>query len=386
MKYDDRRCCREGLVVPLTTATPTSTRHSHDAPVTAPAILATDPADLDRPVPAESRAALAAAVLGFFIVTFDAVVVDVALPSIRADLGGGISGLQWVVDGYTLMFAALLLAAGAFSDRARRRRAFTVGVVVFVAASAACGLAPGLGTLVAARFAQGSAAAVMMPASMALIGQTYPDPTRRARAVAIWAMGGAIASSSGPVLGGLLTLVSWRLIFLINIPVGLVAVALAARIEPLAAPGRSLRRCRLRHRRGGDGRLHVRGDRGRRARLHRPGRARCVRRRRRCVAPRSLPGNGGRGIRWCRSSCSGDATSRSGGRRVRVRRRLLRAAVRDEPVPPAAARPVGVPDRAGVPADDGQRRRADPVQRPHRRASRRPPRRRRRTRPDGGRA
>ena len=121
--------------------------------------------------------------LGFFIVTFDAVVVNVALPSIRDDLGGGISGLQWVVDGYTLMFAALLLAAGAFSDRRGARRAFVVGVVGFVAASAACGLAPGLGTLIVARFVQGSAAAVMMPASMALIGQAYPDPTRRARAV-----------------------------------------------------------------------------------------------------------------------------------------------------------------------------------------------------------
>jgi MFS transporter, DHA2 family, methylenomycin A resistance protein len=176
-----------------------------------------------------SRAALAAAVLGFFIVTFDAVVVNVALPSIRADLGGGIAGLQWVVDGYTLMFAALLLAAGAFSDRTGARRAFTVGVVVFSAASAACGLAPGLGALIAARFVQGSAAAVMMPASMALIGQAYPDPSRRARAVAVWAMGGAIASSSALVLGGMLTTVSWRLIFLINIPVGIVAVSLVAR-------------------------------------------------------------------------------------------------------------------------------------------------------------
>ena len=179
-----------------------------------------------------SRAALAAAVLGFFIVTFDAVVVNVALPSIRTDLGGGIAGLQWVVDGYTLMFAALLLAAGAFSDRTGARRAFTIGVATFVAASAACGLAPELGTLVAARFVQGSAAAVMMPASMAMIGQAYPDPARKARAVAMWAMGGAIASSSGPVLGGLLTVVSWRLIFLINMPVGLAALLLVARTEP----------------------------------------------------------------------------------------------------------------------------------------------------------
>ena len=90
-----------------------------------------------------SRAALAAAVLGFFIVTFDAVVLNVSLPAIRTDLGGGITGLQWIVDGYTLMFAALLLAAGAFSDRTGARRAFIVGVVGFVAASAACGLAPG---------------------------------------------------------------------------------------------------------------------------------------------------------------------------------------------------------------------------------------------------
>jgi EmrB/QacA subfamily drug resistance transporter len=179
--------------------------------------------------PPAPRAAMSAAVLGFFIVTFDAVVVNVALPSIRSDLGGGISGLQWVVDGYTLMFAALLLAAGAFSDRRGARRAFIVGVVGFVAASAACGLAAGLGLLVAARFVQGSAAAVVMPASMALIGQAYPEPRLRARAVAIWAMGGAIASSSAPVLGGVLTVVSWRLIFLINVPVGVVAVAFAAR-------------------------------------------------------------------------------------------------------------------------------------------------------------
>ena len=179
-----------------------------------------------------SRAALAAVVLGFFIVTFDAVVLNVSLPSIRTDLGGGISGLQWVVDGYTLMFAALLLAAGAFSDRAGARRAFTVGVVGFIVASAACGLAPGLDALVAARFVQGAAAALLVPAAMALIGQAYPDPSARARAIGIWAMGGAVASSSAPVLGGVLTVASWRLIFLINIPVGIAAVTLAARAAP----------------------------------------------------------------------------------------------------------------------------------------------------------
>jgi MFS transporter, DHA2 family, methylenomycin A resistance protein len=176
--------------------------------------------------------ALAAAVLGFFMITLDAVVVNVALPSIRAGLGGGITGLQWVAAGYTLMFAALLLSAGSASDRFGPRRAFGIGLAVFVAASAACGLAPVMGALVAGRFVQGAAAAVMMPASMALIGQACPDPVRRARAVAVWAMGGAVASSAGPLLGGVLTSVSWRLIFVINVPAGAVALLLASRVQP----------------------------------------------------------------------------------------------------------------------------------------------------------
>jgi MFS transporter, DHA2 family, methylenomycin A resistance protein len=153
----------------------------------------------------------------------------VALPDIRHELAGGISGLQWVVDGYTVTFAALLLSAGSLADRAGARRAFGAGMVTFVAASVACGLAPSLGALVAARLIQGCAAAAMMPASMALISHAYPDPARRVRAVALWSMGGVAASTSGPVLGGLLTLVSWRLIFFVNVPAGLAALALLAR-------------------------------------------------------------------------------------------------------------------------------------------------------------
>ena len=178
-----------------------------------------------------SGVTLAAAVLGFFVITLDAVIVNVALPSIRRDLGGGMTGLQWVVDGYTLMFAALLLSAGALSDRVGARRAFATGLAVFVVASAACGLAPSLGALIVTRFVQGAAAAVMMPASMALVGQAYPAPAKRARAVAVWAMGGAVAASAGPVLGGLLTLATWRLIFFINLPVGVAALTLLARTE-----------------------------------------------------------------------------------------------------------------------------------------------------------
>jgi MFS transporter, DHA2 family, methylenomycin A resistance protein len=172
---------------------------------------------------------LAAALLGFFVVTLDAVIVNVALPDIRRDLAGGMSGLQWVVDGYTLMFAALLLSAGSLSDRAGARRAFGAGMIVFIVASAACGLAPSLPSLVAARFVQGAAAAAMMPSSMALLSHAYPDPARRARAVALWSMGGVAASTSGPILGGLLSLVSWRLIFFVNVPAGAVALVLLAR-------------------------------------------------------------------------------------------------------------------------------------------------------------
>ncbi|HEX6453404.1 MAG TPA: DHA2 family efflux MFS transporter permease subunit [Trebonia sp.] len=178
------------------------------------------------PAPAWS---LAAALLGFFVVTLDAVIVNVALPDIRRELAGGMSGLQWVVDGYTLMFAALLLSAGSLSDRAGARRSFGAGLAVFVLASVACGLAPSLSALVAARFVQGSAAAVMMPSSMALVSHAYPDPARRARAVALWSMGGVAASASGPVLGGVLSLVSWRLIFFVNIPAGALALVLLVR-------------------------------------------------------------------------------------------------------------------------------------------------------------
>ncbi|WP_027929120.1 MFS transporter [Amycolatopsis thermoflava] len=171
---------------------------------------------------------LLAALLGFFVVTLDAVVINIALPAIRTDLGGGMAGLQWVVDGYTLVFAAFLLTAGSLTDRIGAKRAFGLGVAGFALASAACVLAPGLGALVTFRFVQGAAAAVVMPSSMALIGQAYPDPGKRARAVALWAMGGALASSAGPVLGGVLALASWRWIFVINLPVGAVALVLLA--------------------------------------------------------------------------------------------------------------------------------------------------------------
>ncbi|MEV0150678.1 MULTISPECIES: MFS transporter [unclassified Nonomuraea] len=178
-----------------------------------------------------SPVVLGAALLGFFLISLDALIVTVALPDIGRSLGGGMSGLQWVVDGYTLMFAALMLSAGALSDRVGARQAYGGGLVLFALTSAACGLAPGLGVLVAARLVQGAAAAVMMPASLALVRQSFPDQARRARAIATWAVGGAVAVAAGPVLGGALTAsAGWRWIFFVNLPAGLLALALLARV------------------------------------------------------------------------------------------------------------------------------------------------------------
>ncbi|AAF84574.1 MFS transporter [Xylella fastidiosa] len=194
----------------------------------------------DAPTPAAQRraqATLIAVLLGFFVITLDAVVVNVALPTLAHDLGASVDGLQWVVDGYTLMFGALLLSAGALVDRIGARRAFGLGLVVFILASMACGGAPTLATLVVARLVQGAGAAVMMPASMSLIRQAYPDPVRRGHAVALWAMGGSVASTSGPVIGGWLVSLDWRWIFFVNLPVGLLTLAFLARTP--ASPRRA---------------------------------------------------------------------------------------------------------------------------------------------------
>ncbi|MFY4257951.1 MFS transporter [Achromobacter xylosoxidans] len=176
-----------------------------------------------------AQATLIAALLGFFVITLDAVVVNVALPTLAHDLGASVDGLQWVVDGYTLMFGALLLSAGALVDCIGARRAFSMGLVLFVLASMACGWASTLAILVVARLAQGVGAAALMPASMALIRQAYPDPIRRGHAVALWAMGGSVAATSGPVIGGWLVSLDWRWIFFINLPVGLLTLAFLAR-------------------------------------------------------------------------------------------------------------------------------------------------------------
>ena len=188
---------------------------------------------------------LFAALLGFVMIALDASAVNVALPAVGRGLGGSTAGLQWIVDAYTLMFAALLLSAGAFSDRLGAGRLYAGGAAAFTLASVACGLAPSLGFLVGARLVQGSAAALMLPSSLALVRQAFPDARARAAAIAQWTMAGAASTAVGPVLGGVLTSsVSWRSIFFLNLPVGLVVLAAlrrtgrsAQRPAPLDLPG-----------------------------------------------------------------------------------------------------------------------------------------------------
>jgi DHA2 family methylenomycin A resistance protein-like MFS transporter len=186
---------------------------------------------LERQEPAKLKWRLvAAASLGFGVVQLDVSVVNVAIKPIGAALGGGISGLQWVVSAYTIAFAGLILTAGALGDRVGARRVYVAGFIVFILASLACGLAPGLGFLIGARAVQGIGAAVLVPCSLMLLNHAHPDAATRGRAVGLWAAGASVALSGGPLVGGaLIAAIGWRAIFFINLPIGVVAVGLALR-------------------------------------------------------------------------------------------------------------------------------------------------------------
>ncbi|HET7016345.1 MAG TPA: MFS transporter [Streptosporangiaceae bacterium] len=167
------------------------------------------------------RATLAAASLGFSVIQLDVFVVNVGIKAIGTELGGGTSALQWVMSAYPLLLAAFILTAGALADRFGARRMYCTGFVVFVAASLACGLAPTMGVLIAARAVQGVGAAVLGACSLALLNHTFHDPAERTRAVGLWAAGASVALALGPVLGGLLIAgFGWRSIFFINLPIG----------------------------------------------------------------------------------------------------------------------------------------------------------------------
>jgi DHA2 family methylenomycin A resistance protein-like MFS transporter len=178
---------------------------------------------------------LLAICVGYFMVILDATIVNVALAAIGRDLGGGVGALQWVVDAYTVVFAGLLLSAGSLGDRVGARRVLDAGLGVFTAASLACALAPSVRVLVGARAVQGLGAALLVPSSLALLRGAYRDPAERARAVGAWGAVAGIGAASGPVLGGLLVaLASWRAVFIVNVPVGLLAMRLSRRHLPPA--------------------------------------------------------------------------------------------------------------------------------------------------------
>lgn len=187
-----------------------------------------------------ARGTLVAAALGFVVVLLDISVVNVALEAMRDELATDVAGLQWVVNAYTLVFAALLLTSGALGDRFGARRLFLLGLAVFTLASVGCGLAGSLPALVAARLAQGLGAALLVPNSLAMLQQAYPEQARRNRAVGWWGAFGGMALAAGPVLGGLLvSQVGWRSIFLINLPIGVIGFYLTLRhVAPRAGSHR----------------------------------------------------------------------------------------------------------------------------------------------------
>lgn len=167
---------------------------------------------------------------GYFLVLLDVTIVNVALPKIGTGLAAGVGGLQWVVDGYALALAALMLAGGTIGDLYGHKRIVLAGLAVFGAGSLGCGLAPAVGVLVGFRGAQGAGAALMLPGTLAVISDAYPDGEERARAIGIWAGIGGAALPAGPLLGGVLTeAIGWRAVFFVNVPIVIVAIALAAR-------------------------------------------------------------------------------------------------------------------------------------------------------------
>ena len=178
------------------------------------------------------RRILAATSISYVVVILDTTVVNVALDRIGNDLAMGISGLQWVVNAYTLAFASLLLTGGASGDRWGAKRVYLAGLLLFTIASAVCGVAPNVEVLTGARVLQGLGAAMLVPCSLRLINQAFPDPNGRAAAIGYWAGFGGVAMAAGPLAGGILiALFGWRSIFLANVPIGLLGAWLTWRVS-----------------------------------------------------------------------------------------------------------------------------------------------------------
>jgi EmrB/QacA subfamily drug resistance transporter len=198
----------------------------------------TNPAPGLRYATGAGRWVLAATVLGSGIAALDATVVGIALPAIAKDFHASVSSMQWVVDGYTLPLAGLLLLGGALGDAFGRRKIFVIGTVWFALASLGCGLAPDAAFLIAARAVQGAGAALLVPGSLAIIQASF-SAKDRPKAIGAWSGLGGVATAIGPFLGGwLITAVSWRLVFFINLPAAAAVIAISIRHVPESrAPG-----------------------------------------------------------------------------------------------------------------------------------------------------
>lgn len=186
---------------------------------------------------------LLALCLGYFMTILDVTIVNIALVDIKVHLSANVTGLQWIVDGYALVFASLLLTGGVLGDRRGSRTIFLVGFALFTMASTLCSLAPSLLVLQIARAVQGLGAALLVPNSLALLNTIYTDARRRAQAIGVWAAVASIGALSGPLLGGVLVnTFGWRSIFLINLPVGVIGFLLTVRSIASSAPqgGRNL--------------------------------------------------------------------------------------------------------------------------------------------------
>jgi EmrB/QacA subfamily drug resistance transporter len=185
---------------------------------------------------------LAICCMSLFIVGLDSTIVNVALPDIGRDFHATVSGLQWTIDAYTLVLAALLMLSGSTADRLGRRRVFQIGLALFTIGSLLCSLAPGLGWLVAFRMLQAVGGSMLNPVAMSIITNTFTRPAERARAIGVWGGVFGLSMAMGPVVGGaLVDSVGWRGVFWVNIPVGIAAILLTALFVPESKAARARR-------------------------------------------------------------------------------------------------------------------------------------------------
>lgn len=185
---------------------------------------------------------LAICCMSLLIVSLDNTVLNVALPSMRRDLNASVAGMQWTIDAYTLVLASLLMLAGSTADRIGRRKVFVAGLVLFSVGSLLCSLAPTLDWLIAYRMVQAVGGAMLNPVAMSIITNTFTEPAERARAIGVWGAVAGISMAAGPLVGGVLVdSVGWRSIFWVNLPVGLVALALTLRHVPESRAARPRR-------------------------------------------------------------------------------------------------------------------------------------------------